>query len=124
MSPRSQNPRFIPTRLNAPSASLKTPQRRLILVRPMRSLILLSLLFAGYVSASPPFDPVVGVPEFRAWCGEALTKRTERADHAQFRAAYGGDARAVSAYYREAHALEMSSRMAAAREEFLQWTLE
>jgi hypothetical protein len=90
----------------------------------MRTLLVLSISLTGCVSSGPPFEPIVGVPEFRAWCRTALTQPGERADHAQFRAAYRGDALAVSKYFREAYALEMSSQMASAQEEFLQWTLE
>jgi phytoene dehydrogenase-like protein len=90
----------------------------------MRTLLLLSISLAGCVSSGPPFTPAVGVPEFRAWGHAALAQDGGPADHAQFRAAYAGDAAAVSKYFREAHALEMSPAMAAAQEEFLQWTLE
>jgi hypothetical protein len=89
-----------------------------------RILIAVTLALASCASNNPPFQPTVGVPEFRAWCRSALSHPNEHDYYRQFYAAYHGDLDALRAYFAEAHQQMMSRLIDPAGEEFLSWKLE
>jgi len=89
----------------------------------MRAVILaLCVVFTGCAS-QPPFEPQLGIPEFRAWCRVALSNPTS-ADHKQFASAYNGDTAALRAFFQKAYDFEMSTSLRSSEEEFLDWTME
>ena len=95
-----------------------------MLIRHAILLSCASVCVFGCASNNAPFNPQIGIPEFRSWSQAALSNAARTREQEQFKRACHGDSVALRSFFRDAYAMQMSSEMRPAKEEFLSWILE